>query len=436
MVFLIKDGKTFLRISTVKDTSVGGYADFCKLIDAMRPQGWPFRSNPVSALKGPVYKHMLQRTGLDDRVMFVIVTDGKFSTRQAGELCDFADRVRDNFNWRLVLTSSIKNIPANLLLPANECRIHWCKLSDALDPASMKSCIQRARRSVTANQKKPAKKPAPESAVQESEGQLTPETQPPKTIELVVLPKAKAPVDSESKTPPASAEPNSIIQEDKTSRSDEQPQKLPARASIPAPEAWELKSKKEQKKMVDEPRLSIDESAEAKRELGPFPASPVLLWTIGGASFIAATVAFVAIAWAKANIFQKKLFAPLANQPKEKKPTVLVVRVDGVVHRIGDIRRIKNFHIGKDQNNTIRLTGNKVSSRHLHVFRRTENWFVRNLASQTVLVNGRELRKGRKCLLTFPAVIRIDDDSSFELFLQRSDKRILPQKEGGHKNGK
>lgn len=436
LVFLVKDRNALLRVSTVKDSSVGGYADFCKLVDTLHHQGWPFGANPVSALKGPVYKHMLQRTKPDDRVMFIIVTEGRFSTRQAEELCDFADQIWNSFNWRLLLTGEVKKTPRKLILAASEGSIGWCKLSDALDPASIKKCIQEPRWFVTIDQEKAAKKPALQSSPQESEDQLAPETQPPKTVEPATPQKAKAPVDSEGQPPPASTETNSIVAEDRTGRSDQQAQKLPAKLSISAPEAWELNPEKEEKEIANEPEPPIDESVESKSGSDSFPANSILLWSIGPVSLIAVIVAFLAAAWARANKFQKKLFAPLANQPKEKKPTVLAVRVDSVVHRIGDIRRIKNFHIGEDRNNTIRLSGSKVASRHLRVFRRADNWFVRNLTSQPVVVNGRKLGRRRKCLLTLPAVVRITDDLPIELFLERSNKNSSPRKNGGPRNGK
>jgi len=427
LVFLAKDRKAFLWISTVKDSSVGGYSDFCKLIDTMRHQGWPFQTNPISVLIGPVYKHILQRTGLNDRVMIILVSEGKFSYRQAEELGAFASHIWDNFQWPLLTIANVKSIPRNLLLAVNKGRIRWCELSQAIDTTFLAKCIKQARASVTNNDNEISSvKTTSESVAQDVGSELLSETLPAEPA-VPMETNAPSPLEDEAGEIIPTQKVEEVMPPLPKDETDESAEKLEEFLDeLPAPLA-------ELKKQQVPAEQENDESSAPKRRW--FSRIPLPAFVIGGILLIVSVIsAFIFTAWRNAKAFQKRLLAPLADHKKPTKSKVLMVRANGAVHRIGNLQRLNAIHIGRGNDNTVTLNDKKVALRHVRIFRRGENLFLKNLAGTPVVIGGKELGQRKKCQLALPAIVEIADNIKIQLFWERAVNSIT-SKNGDPKNG-
>jgi len=126
--------------------------------------------------------------------------------------------------------------------------------------------------------------------------------------------------------------------------------------------------------------------------------------------------------------------APLADQKKPTKSKVLMVRANGAVHRIGNLQRLNAIHIGRGNDNTVTLNDKKVALRHVRIFRRGENLFLKNLAGTPVVIGGKELGQRKKCQLALPAIVEIANNIKIQLFWERAVNSIT-SKNGDPKNG-
>jgi len=147
--------------------------------------------------------------------------------------------------------------------------------------------------------------------------------------------------------------------------------------------------------------------------------SPILL--VGGISLFS-VIAFVMVSgWLGARKWRQNAESSLsaAEQEQQDEPKILMVQVNGRLHRIGNFHRLKNFRIGTDPQNAVRLDCDGVAPHHVRVFRRREKLFLRNLARDAVVLNGEELGRRKQCQLTLPAVLTITDGVRLYLFLEK-----------------
>ena len=439
LVFLVKDGKASLRVSTVKDSSVGGYADFCRLVDTLHPQGWPLLADLVSALKKSIYKHILQRTGADDRVTIIIVSEGRTSHQQSQELCNFADQIRGEFQWPLLVVSNAKSTNSILLAAANDGRIRWCELAQAADITIMKKLLCQVRTSTASScndvSDKKSVRAVTDSAQQENSSSLPSKTRPPEPAKPVTLPETPSPENKPALAIQASAGKTPSVTKNKTADSEQKLEKVTSK--LPMLSSGSARQEYAGKQESFQPNQSAASSQVAKTTSRWFTKPSIKLLAIGGGPIVCMLLVLLISGWLNAQNLGKELHAPIevAQQQQQNQPKILMVRVNGRLHRIGDFRHFKSFHIGSAPENTIRLDDKVVAPRHVRIFRRRGKLLVRNLAKDSLVINGQQLWQHKQCQLTLPAVLTVAEDVSVHLFFDKNSIRKDAKLEGP-KNGK
>jgi hypothetical protein len=160
--------------------------------------------------------------------------------------------------------------------------------------------------------------------------------------------------------------------------------------------------------------------------------SPLLI--VGGIS-IPSIVAFVVVCgWLAAAKWQKAAEQPLEviQSQEQDQSQILMVRVNGVLQRIGDLRCLKNFHLGSAPENTIRIAEKVISSCHARVSRKGGKLFIRNMSKNPIIVNGQEVQPRKRHQLILPSVVTVAEGVAIDFFLQEKPKEN--QKSEGKQN--
>ncbi len=158
------------------------------------------------------------------------------------------------------------------------------------------------------------------------------------------------------------------------------------------------------------------------------------LLIVGGIS-IPSLIAFVVICgWLAAARWQKAAEQPLEviQSQEQDQPQILMVRVNGVLQRIGDLRCLKSFHLGSAPENTVRIAEKVISSRHARVSRKGGKLFIRNMSKNPIIVNGQEVQPRKRHQLILPSVVTVAEGVSIDFFLEERPKEN--QKSEGKQN--
>lgn len=456
LVFTVRGKITRLRFSSVKRQQDYEFGDFCSIVSSIKPD-WLAQASIDSAISGPIYRKLLQRAMAKGRAIIAVITDGGLGSKQARDISKFIHNIKPAHNWSLLMTGKLEKTPKELLIESGKGNLYWCDLRDATDSTFVDKWMQQARLAATDNPETvtiPATSAVADSEVDHSKkGSLIVSELPSQSLQKSQQPKTSSKSDSNEiakKVKPSSAsldtrtsKPAKSIYREATKGSILKPSKptvdspplsskdrsrAEKRPTVPSISSKPMVSRKERIKPIlftsrktesefkQEPKSSKDIE---QPTFGEGVWSPLLVVT--GVSITSVIAIALTVAWVNARAFQKKLHSPLraAEQQHKEKPKALLVRVNGVLHRIGDLRRFRSFHMGAASNNAVRLDGEKVAARHARVFRRRGKLFIRNLAKTATAVNGKELRRYRKCLLTLPAALTIADGVKVHLFLEK-----------------
>ena len=496
LFFSVRGRHTHLKFSCIKrctDVELDSFYSALRTSTA----DWFINADLARALDGPIYEKLLQHAGKEGRAIIFILSEGDLSSRQAAAICKFADKVKAAHSWPLLLASSLEKTNRQLLIAAGKGRLQWCKLADAADRAfleklthKIRSSIPIAAEKITATQPivtKVRKVMASDKDVlakpQSGEG-LPPRVQQPRASAgpngaIAKLParpvkKPRALKEASEKKTPEPNKPSLPVSKAKESepvdRGDAEPsKKVKPTVSIVARPPKLTQSVRQELADTDESRLVSTSPNEAvsrnkhKQRISapsavvqrakppakvnlkaphtsrsaPFSSLTTRLLAIGGVSVVTIIVFLLIYGWAAAASWQRKVQNPVetARREEEKQPRLLMARVGGSSYCLGSPQHFSSAHLGSSAENTIRVNSESIEPRHLRIYRRRSNFFIRNLAKTPVIANGQEIGRKKRYRLTFPVAVSLGEGVTVHLFLAKSAGKKQSKREES-KNGK
>jgi hypothetical protein len=451
LLFEVRGLSAHLCFSGIKQSNNGELDAFQSALQDIKAD-WFLHADLARALQGPIYEKLLQHAGKQGQAIIVVLSEGGLSHEQASDICKFAEQINSARRWSLVLTGSAEKTNRDFLIAAGKGRFNWCKLADATDRVLFEKLLQKLRPNVPITVEK-VSSTHPIIATHE---------------EIVSSKKNTAETDEVSspkfQEPNVTAEPNNNVASKHLSISlgnsrdlngtpelnlagesnAFKPQSSLAVLETKVISPTEIADNKPSKETVS-PTLAISDDRQVKTA-SPDPEEKVntsiksnsktllsstkllpssltaRLLAIGGISATTIIACFLLYGWAAATSWQQKLRNPieLARRQNEKQPRVLMAQVGGSSFCLGNPRHFNSAHLGSSPENTIRISNEAIAPRHLHIFRRGDNFFVRNLAKTTIFANGQEISRRKRHLLIFPAAISLCENISVNLFLTKS----------------
>lgn len=492
----VRGRHTHLRFSCIKRGQDYDLDRFTSALNATTAD-WFINADLARALDGPIYEKLLQHAGKEGRAIIFILSEGDLSSRQAAAICKFADKVKAAHSWPLLLASSLEKTNRQLLIAAGKGRLQRCKLADAADRAFLEKLIHRIRSSIpTAAEKITATQPIvtkvrkvmasdkDASAKPQSGEGLPPRVQQPRASAepngaIAKLParpvkKPRALKEASEKKTPEPNKPNLVVSKAKESepvdRGDAEPsKKVKPTVSIVARPPKLTQSVRQELADTDESRLVSTSPNEAvsrnkhKQRISapsafvqrakppakvnlkaphtsrpsPFSSLITRLLAISGISTVTIIAFLLIYGWAAAASWQRKVQNPVetARREEEKQTRLLMARVGGSSYCLGSPQHFSSVHLGSSAENTIRVNSESIEPRHLRIYRRRSNFFIRNLAKTPVIANGQEIGRKKRYRLTFPAAVCLGEGVTVHLFLAKSAGKKQSKREES-KNGK
>jgi hypothetical protein len=393
----------------------------------------------------------------------VIFSDGKLSNNDASRVVKLSSELRKR-GWSLFMTGS-RDTNKKLLVAASQNRLKWSLITDAnpsawlqdlhtppteekqsvaatspdkiivIDEKSKEKESKPAKpvkdkdkedessdeKQAKAQQSEPAERlkseekevPAIEKLPEEKEGSaqisqqhLAESVQKKDRVEVRTL------VDSRVAITPSDEKTTNL----ETVPSEEHAQE----ANEPKPEvSGEIEA--EQPNTPQEPNIPVEIQLESKPKKAWGKILRWILIPIASLLIILVLVLFTGLR--NANQWKQRAGSYL-KQTEHQRSGVLLAKLNGQSYRLGQWDRFKAAHVGKDTNNSIRVMNDKsIEDRHLIIYRKGKDLWIRNLARTSVLANGTEIESRHKHRLVVPAVIQLSDTTklSLELIRQKSN---------------
>jgi hypothetical protein len=128
---------------------------------------------------------------------------------------------------------------------------------------------------------------------------------------------------------------------------------------------------------------------------------------------------FLFMARRKANQWKQWVGSHLKHG-QQQKSGVLVAKLNGQSHRLGQFERFRVAHLGREKSNAIRSSDKSIENRHLKIYRKGNDLWLKNLAKSPVMANGMEIKPKRSYRLVLPSVINLNERTKLNLVLEQS----------------
>ena len=96
-----------------------------------------------------------------------------------------------------------------------------------------------------------------------------------------------------------------------------------------------------------------------------------------------------------------------------------MARLNGQTYSLGRADRINSIHIGSGPKNTIKIPDKSISDRHVQLYRKGNDFMLRNVGASDIAVNGIPVKPKVKHRLVVPSVIKFNDKTKLDLALFR-----------------
>jgi len=308
------------------------------------------------------------------KYIILILTDGNLKNSEASRIRHIAGKCNER-NWLAYVTGTHYTNRHILTAAAGKDDLHWSLISDAC-PAVWLSEIRKSL--AVKEDKTPIRKPPPK--------QLLP-VRPP------------TPSSSQQKPSPKT---ETILAKTATVKADPPP-KPKAQPKRPAV------------------KLALKPSA-----IKPIqPARRLWPWLVLLLILVAIIVgAILSKNFKEYKILQEKLRARLAKIRRHKNNKMLNASYNGRTFRLGTLARLRAVHIGSGPHNSIKITDDSITDRHLKIYRKRRNLMVRNLARTSIFVRHSEVKPGHEHPLVLPTVLQLSEKVKLELSVNRKETRI------------
>jgi hypothetical protein len=483
LVYTVKGTTARLCFSCIKASEDGRFDDFSSVLRDVNPD-WFVSSSLSAAIQGPIYNKIKQHAGQEGHAVIIALTEGNLSRQQASEICEFADNVKATHGWPLLLASSPDKTNRQLLIAAGKGRLHWFKLIDAADRALMEKLIQKIRSSVPiivekATSAQPTVTTDKKVTASEKEISAKPETAGKPPLKVQETRTAARPSDNATKPPAGPAATTPTVKQVSEKKTTEPNKPAEPNAFKPRPSVTGLKARAgspveiAHAKPSKEPKLPASSVAELARQKlaaadksslvdtlpasavsgerqvksassdavqktktlvkpdwkashplrsSPFSSLTTRLLAVGGVSVICIAVFLLLSSWLSARSWQKSAQNPVldAQRQQENQPKILMARVGNSSYHLGNLSRFTAVHIGSSPENAIRINNKSVAPQHVEIYRRGDKLFARNLSKTEIVANGQKVRPRKRCPLTLPALVSIDQDVGVNLFFAKA----------------
>ncbi|MFC1604017.1 FHA domain-containing protein [Planctomycetota bacterium] len=404
----------------------------------------------------------------------IIFSDGKLSNNDAGRIVRLSTELIKR-GWSLYMTGT-RTTNKKLLVAASQNRLNWSLITDANPSAwlqDLHTSPTEEKQSVTSTYpdkimiiKEQTKEQEPELVISvkdketesadeeqaeekqsESVEWLTPEDNEVPVIEPLLKEQEKSAQVSqqhlaESEQKKDRVEVRTVVDSRVSiAPSDEKtatievllPEEQTQEVNEPLPEEFEEFEAKQQT-ILPEPNIPVEIEQKSK----PKSALGKILWwiliPIAGLLVLIGLVLFMGLR--NANQWKQRVGSHLKKSERQGSG-VLLAKLNGQAYRLGQWDRFKAAHVGKDTNNSIRVTGDKsIEDRHLRIYKKGNDLWLRNMARTSVVANGTEIKSRHKHRLVVPAVIQLSEKTKLSLELLRQKTKAPENRRTEHESEK
>lgn len=358
-----------------------------------------------------------------DNAAIIILTDGQISDSDSKQVVSLAKRISQK-GWKLYLTGSEKT-NRNLLIGANEKTLTWSLISQSSLVIWLKPLIEP-------NEPAPESIPTDQMAAPIHETPVIPlaqpsneptleEKQPDDTKKANISVETR--IDSTVSINPKIEPPSELITEQLFDLQKDIPEQIieapvepirPPREYLPA-------------KKPSRPPSKI------WSRLKSIIARP-WFWIIAIGSILLIAIAFVLLGGLrKARRWNARISSRLRSS-QTKISGILIAKVNGQTHQLGQFHRFNSAHIGRGSGNSIKIADKDLAERHLKLYKKGNNIMAQNLARSPVTVNGANIKPKQKQRLTLPSVIQLNDKIKVALSILKPSQE--PVSNRSDQNGK
>jgi hypothetical protein len=359
-----------------------------------------------------------------ERVVVIVLTDGRLDRHQIPRILAIADRFDKN-RWSLYVTGT-RDTARDILVAAHNSRFIWSSISEA-NPSLWLDRQADVPASRTDE--------APKTTV------VAPAPPKPEPTDIPVVRDAlKKPALGPRRTQTAQEQAYSIttridaitsVEALAESPGDERPA-LPARAVVEPNQATETAAVEPPTVLPIEPPKDPEPSrwAPLKEVMRRWWWLIPIAVVFGGFAFvISRNVLGPARRW------DGKAKATLKAGSRDE-PGMLVATCNGHSYHLGPADSFHSANVGRGVGNTIRLADESVEDTHVRISRKGSNFVLKNISKTPVSVGVDQVRPGGKHRFVIPADIRINDKTRLSLRLIRNESRPSETRSAENENAK